>query len=235
MKLSELFSYLTYGELSNLKVGGKECGGIYPKYSDEVLSFVKQGLTDLHTRFPLKQNEVVVQQFDHITEYVLRYKYAESNLTSTEPYKWIMDTKERPFQSDIISIEEIYDEVGNELYLNYGNQKYSIYTPAYDIVQVPYPYADNAMAVIYKADHPTIDLGQYKPEDVEVELPVVLVRALILYVASLAHSAIGSPEGVQTGFAKMQEYQALCMELELRGVVAKENWTNEQIGGNGWV
>lgn len=235
MKLSELFSYLTYGELSNLKVGGKECGGIYPKYSDEVLSFIKQGLTDLHTRFTLKQNEVVVQQFDHITEYALRYRYAESNLESLEPYKWIMDTPERPFQSDIISIEEIYDEVGNELYNNYDNQKYSIFTPAYDIVQVPYPYADNAMAVVYKADHPTIDLNKYKPSEIEVELPVVLVRALILYVASLAHSAIGSPEGVQTGFAKMQEYQAMCMEIELRGVVAKENWTNKQIGGNGWV
>ncbi len=235
MKLSEFFSLLTYGELANLKAGGKDVGGIYPKYSDEVMSFVRQGLTDLHARFALKHNEVIVQQYEHITLYPLRYDYAQSNITSQEQYKWIADTPERPFGEDIMLIEEIYDEGGNELEINTENDSCSIFTPQPDVLQIIRPADTNAIAVLYKANHDRIDLTANVPSDITIEIPAQLVRPLALYVSSLAHNAVGSPEGLQTGFAKMQEYEAACIQIQLNGLIHKEEWINKNIGRNGWV
>ncbi|AGH57626.1 virion structural protein [Pseudoalteromonas phage pYD6-A] len=235
MKLSEFFSLLTYGELANLKVGGKDCGGIYPKYADEVTSYIRQGLTDLHSRFALKHSEVIVQQFEHITLYPLRSDYAVSNTSSTEPYKWISDTIERPFQDDIILIESVIDEGGNEIKLNTENDILSVYSPQPDVLQIVSPKNENAVAVMYKANHTKIDLSTDVPSNIEIEIPPQLVRPLALYVSSLAHTSVGSIEGFQTGASKMIEYETACIQIDLLGLIHKEDWVNENIWRNGWV
>ena len=235
MKLSQLFSYLTYGELANLKVGGKDWGGIYPKYSDEVVSYITQGLTALHTRFALKHEEVIIQQFDHITDYYLRTQYAQQSTESTETYKYIMDSAAKPFTGDVLRIEELYDEEGEEVPLNDEVHDCSMFTPKYDLIQMVQPDSANAYSVIYKADHTPIDLKANLPTAVEVEVPDSIIRPLVLYVSSLAHTAVGSPEGMNTGFAKMQEYEALCIQMELQGAIHKEKFTNDRIRREGWV
>lgn len=234
MKLSEFFSLLTYGELANLKIGGKDVGGIYPKYSDEVMSYVKQGLTALHSRFALKHSEVIIQQFSHISLYPLKYKYAVSNTTSTEIYKWIIDSEFKPFQEDILLIEEVFDEGGCRIPVNTDGICNSVYTPQSDVLQISNPNDENAISVIYKADHVPIDLSTTLPTETELEIPPHLIRHLTLYVSSLAHTAVGSPEGLNTGFAKMQEYEAACLQLEIQGTIHKEYWS-DNIGGKGWV
>lgn len=234
MKLSEFFSLLTYGELANLKVGGKEDGGIYPTHSDEVVSFIRQGLTDLHSRFALKHNEVIIQQFAHITLYPIRSEYAVSSL-GVEPYRWVIDTESNPFQEDIILIESIIDEGGNEVALNDDHDKCSYFTPQPDVIQIPEPMEDNAIAVMYKANHAKIDLTVDVPSNIDIEVPTQLVRPLALYVAALAHNTVGSPEGSQVGANKMMEYEAACIQIEIQGLVHKERWTNNNIGRNGWV
>lgn len=235
MKLSEFFSLLSYGELANLKVGGKDCGGIYPKHSDEVVSYIRQGLTDLHSRFALKHNEVIIQQYANITMYPLRYEYAQSNTTSTQPYKFIEDTVEDPFQEDIILIESAVDEGGCEIEINRENDKCSIYTPQPDVIQLTYPEDENAIAILYKANHAKIDLSTNVPSNIDIEIPAQLVRPLALYVSSLAHTAVGSPEGMNTGATKMIEYETACLQIEVFGLIHKEEWTNDRVGRNGWV
>lgn len=235
MKLLEFFKLLTYGELNNLKVGGKDTGGIYPKTSDEVMTYITQGLTDLHSRFALKHKEVVLDQFDHIALYPLKYQYAQSNTTSLEPFKWIADTEDRPFEEDIILLEEAFNEVGDEIGINDENDPCSIYTTQYNVVQIPYPVTGNSIALLYKANHTHIDITTTHPKDIELELPSQLIRPLSLYVASMAHTSVGSPEGIQLGFTKMQEYEAACLQIEQQGTIHKERWTNNRIGGYGWV
>ena len=235
MKLLEFFNFLTYGELANLKVGGKEDGGIYPQYSDEVMTYIRQGLTDLHSRFALKHNEVIIQQYEHVTLYPIRYDYAQSNLTSVEPYKWVVDTPERPFQEDIILIEEAFNEDGSCLAINKDNDLCGLFTPQPDVLQIIMPEEENAIALTYKANHAKMDLSVDVPSNIELEIPAQLVRPLALFVASLAHNSVGSPEGVNTGFAKMQEYEAACMQVDLLGTIHRESWINTNIWRNGWV
>lgn len=235
MKLSQIFSYLSSGELANLKIGGKDCGGIHPKYSEEVVSYIQQGLTDLHSRFVLKHGEVIVQQYEHITDYILRPEYAQYAGDPELPYHWIMDTPTSPFVQDIIRIDKVFDEVGNELPLNVESNYGSMFTTQFDVLQIPYPIADNAVAVTYVANHHPIDLKTNDPTDIEIEISAAIMRALILYVASLSHTAVGSPEALQVGFQKMQEYEALCIQIELLGVNQKDNFINTNLWRNGWV
>lgn len=235
MRLSEFFDFLTYGELSNLKVGGKDVGGIYPQHSEEVASYVKQGLTDLHTRFQLRFNEVILDQYDHITMYHLTRNYAQSNSDSTETYKYISDSVDNPFTEDIISIEEIFDEDGVELYINNEVQQASVFTPQFNILQIPEPVTENSVSILYKANHKEIDLNIKKPSEIDLNIPPSLIRPLALYVASLAHAAVGSPEGSQIALSKMQEYTAAVIDVQLLGIVPRKQWTNDKIWRNGWV
>lgn len=234
MKLSEFFKLLTYGELNNLKVGGKDVGGIYPKTSDEVMTYVNQGLTDLHSRFALKHNEVILDLQDETTEYLLTYDHAQSNPDATDD-QWIADTPENPFDSDILLIEECFDEGGNEIPVNKDNAENGIYTPQYNVVQYLTPVTGNSLSIIYKANHKSIDLSVNEPKNVELEIPYQLIRLLAIYVASLAHTAVGSPEGVNLGFTKMQEYEAACIRMEQLGTIHKESWFNDRVGENGWA
>lgn len=235
MKLSELFSYLTYGELANLKVGGKDDGGIHPKYSAEVTSYITRGLTALHTRFNVKHSEVMVQQFEEVTEYILRPEYAESNPEETTHHKWIMDSPYRPFLGDILRIDSVFNEVGEEIPLNDAGCVCSVFTNQHDVLQMPYPIADNAVSILYTADHAPIDLSSKDPKDIDIEIPPYLVQPLVLYVASLAHTSVGSPEGAQTGLTKMQEYEALCVNLDIQGAAHVEHNTIDKIWRDGWV
>lgn len=236
MKLSDLFSQLTYGELANLKVGGKEEGGIYPTYSDEVISYIYQGLTDLHTRFPLKQSELILQLLEEVTIYPLTSAHAYSNTDSQEYYKYIDDEGQYPFMDDIITIERVFNELGQELMFNEEDDNCTVFSPQYNVLQVTNPEDTNAMSVMYKANHTPISLdGNIKPSSIEIQIPSVLIIPLCNYVAAMAHNAVGTTEGLNVGFSKMQQYEAACIQADMRGVVNKTVHNNNRLNNNGWV
>lgn len=235
MKLSELFSYLTYGELANLKVGGKEEGGIYPTYSNEVSSFITQGLTELHTRFNLKQGECIVRLLEEVTRYELTSAHAMSNTDSNEYYKYIDDTGQYPFKDDIIRIDQVYNEIGQELMVNDDDPSCTIFLPQYNTLQVTNPNDDNAVGVIYKADHAPLDLKNNIPSEITIDIPPSLINALCLYVSYLAHNAVGTPESIGSGLGKLQHYEATCIGIEIKGIINTNTFYTERFNRNGWV
>lgn len=236
MKLSELFNHLTYGELANLKIGGKDEGGIHPTYSKEVLTYIQQGLTDLHTRFNLKQGECIIQLNEAVSMYTLSSAHAYSNTESTEYFKYIDDLGMYPFLDDIIRVNSVYDECGHELELNTDCPSCTVYTPQYNVLQVTNPESTNAIGVIYKADHKPIILGaKTNPATIEIEIPSTMINLLCLYVAYAAHNSVGTQEGIATGFTKYQQYEAACLNVEHRGIINSNYYINNRIRRNGWV
>lgn len=236
MQLSELFSYLTYGELANLKVGGKDEGGIHPTYSNEVISYINQGLTDLHTRFDLKTNECIVQLIEEVTRYHLTSAHAYSNMESEEPYKYIDDFGQYPFEDDIIRIEQVFNEIGQELIFNSEDPECTVFAPQYNVLQVTNPEDDNAISVVYKADHAPISLENHAdPSSISIDIPSSLIDPLCMFVAAKAHNAVGTPESINSGFTKMQQYEATCLGIEIRGVINTNTYINNRLSSNGWV
>lgn len=236
MLLSTLFSQLSYGEISQLAIGGKGSGTIPEDKYGALISHINIGLTKLHTRFPLKEEEVFIQQYEHITEYKLHSDYALSNDESTEAYKYIVDNPENPFKDDIIRIEQVYDEVGLEIDVNDSTSQHeSIFISSYDTIQILYPVAENAVSVIYRANHALIPLTTTDIESVEIDIPPSLEEALMSFVASRCHSVRSNQEAVSESSFYYAKYSALCREIEQKNLLNNsQNITNTRLEQNGW-
>jgi hypothetical protein len=227
MRLNDLIDQLNYGELKHVKLG-KETDDL-----PELLAHVHLGLIDLHTRFLLRTNDVIVQCYDHIETYTLDRRYAATNKLSPEPYKYIIDSEFEPFDNDVIRIEEVFNEGGETCFLNDRSQPWSLYTPAYNQVQIPFPHYTNSMVVHYRARplkigwQPGMDTGE-----VEVEIPEALVPALLLYVASRALPNTDQEGEKNTAF---QKYLGAVAAAEKYGVDIKPHPEYDRFDANGWV
>ena len=185
MYLSELFSLLSTGEFSGLYIGGEDNEGIPTSEYPTVANHINLGLTDLFTRFPLKEKEVIIQQYDDITMYKLHSDFAETNTVSTEDPKFIKDTATDPFLDDIIRIERAHQEDGTEIPLNDYGASDSWFTPSWDTVQIPTPVSTNTANFIFRAMHPKLVVTESTdPATVVVDIPFTFVNALLMYVAS---------------------------------------------------
>ena len=235
MTLDQLFDQLTYGELAALAIGGVNESKIQLKDYPNVISHINLGLTELHKRFLLKTEEVIIQQYEQIETYYLDSKYAESNEASVEPIKNIMDSVYEPFTDNVLKIQEVYDEGGELLYLNDSNQYWSVHTPTYNSVQLPYPVNENNLSIIFRANHTKIPLTTSDPASVEVVLAPTYIEPLLFYVASRIYSGLGTPEGTQESNNYIVKFNNSCKQVELLGLDIQENTTNTKFETRGFV
>lgn len=235
MLLSELMDQLTAGELSQLSLGGIDSTGIeecdYPK----IIPHINLGLTSLYTRFPIRTQEVIVQQFDHIQNYELNSKYAESNKTSLAQTKYIMDSEFEPFEDNVLRIESVHDEDGKELFLNDSEEYWSVHTKSYNVIHVPWPEQENAMSIMYRANHDTIPIVGANPLTTQINIPPGLLEALLFYIASRVFSNLNTDGAVTEGNTFMQKYEQSCLKAEQYNIVNKDNTANKKLDKNGWV
>jgi len=235
MLLVDLMDQLTAGELSQLSLGGIDSIGIeecdYPK----VIPHINLGLTALYTRFPIRKQEVIVQQYDHIQNYTLDSKYAESNTASTEKYKYVKDSVYEPFTNNILRIESVHNEDGQELFINDSEQYWAVHTKSYNVIHVPYPEQQNAMSVMYRADHDPIPVIGADPQTTEVNIPPGLLEALLFYIAARVYSNLNTDGAITDGNNFMMKYEASCERAVVANIINKDNTLNTKLDKNGWV
>jgi len=236
MILSEIFDHLTYGELSQLAIGGNNTDGIKEADYKAIVGHINLALTELYKRFPLKLNSVAIQLYDHITNYKLHSDYAITNESSTETYKYIIDSPYYPFTDDVLMIERVINENAEELPLNDTNEYYSLFTPMYNVVQVPYPDLDNAIEVQYKAAPTKIDttVDGFDPDTTEVVIPNHMLEPLLTYVAYRIYTGnkLNKGSDISNLYSK---FNALCAEIDYKGLVNKDINTNLNFWRNGWA
>ena len=231
MLLSELFEQLRYGELSRLKIGG-----IDPNDYREMVSHINLGLTDLHKRFPLNVKEVIIQQFEWIQTYYLRKEFAEFNKESTEKVRYIMDSPLDPFIGDVFKVEQVFSEYGEEYPLNDPMQTFSVYTPTFDSISVPFNHKENALSVIYRANHPKIVVGNdFDPVTIRVGIPDSLLEPLLLFVYGRILSNMSGTENINESAMYMSKYQMLCNQVTDLNLVNNPSNTNMKLHDRGWV
>lgn len=236
MYLSDVFDQLMYGELSQLHIGGDECEVIKPENYAKIAAHVNLGLSALHTRFLLREDEVILQQYSHITDYRLHSDFAQTNTASNEPYKYIIDSPERPFTDNIIKIETVYDEGGCKVPLNNPIESCSVYTPAPNTLQVPAPHNANSTFIMYRAEHDHLIVDEATDlTKVCVNLPRAFLEALLYYIASRHFTPLGATEAGNVSMEFRQKYEAACAMLELKNIAAEDNHTNTQLEVAGWV
>lgn len=223
MKLSEIFFHLSTGELSQLSIGGGASGEINENNHERVLGFVNLALTALYTRFVLKEREVLIPLQSDATLYHLDI-------------------------DDLLKIEKISSDSGNEIPLNKGGDPFSCRTPSLQTLYVPQnilnkdtsvppEYITNSILVSYRANHPKISAAQLDigPEMIDVELPFSHLQALLYNVASRIHNPIGMVNEFHSGNSYAAKYERACQELELEGLQLDPEHVNDRLQQNGWI
>ena len=229
MKLADVFDDLIYGELS--KHGMAMTGTLSEQDKNILTKHINVALTELYTRFPLLVKELTIIQYSHITEYVLDPKYALTNKESTERYKYIYDSRFEPFTGDVIRIESVLDEIGEEVVLNSVGDCKVAFTPSPNILEIPNPIETNAMFITYRANHPKVELLTD-----ELLLPMNLKPALLAYVAHRVYSGGTAQEHVMISNTMLQKYEMICMQQRELGMTNQdENNPNYIPCLGGWI
>jgi hypothetical protein len=238
MNLQTIFDQLRTGELSQMFLS--EVDPVTGEFTDEkkaqLLNHISLGLTALYRRFNLKQGRITVERVDGVEKYVLDKNYAESNLQSKEPVKYIKDTL-TPFMNDLLKITQVTDFVGREVKLNEMGNPLSVFTPTYNILVVPADLDSSVLHITYQAGHKPLgnEALFYPPEYVFIELPEVYLEALLYFIASRAHNPVGMDNTFHQGNNWASLYEKVCQELSDRNYQLEANYSTDKFYCNGWV
>lgn len=238
MTLLDILKDLTYGELAGLNIGNLIPGEFDnepdPHEYEQIVSYINLGLKEIYKRFFLRSREFTVQEHEEITTYKLHSDYAQSNLASPIALseRYIMDTADDPFQDDILKIEEVYDEEGTKLALNDITDEDSVYTPAYNLIQIPYPNDANSFSFQYRACHPQIPVTlATDPDTVEVELPNSLHAALLQFVGYRANLRTNPERSADY----WQQFEKSCAHVDRLGLEVQGEPGDWRFDDHGWV
>lgn len=248
MKLSEIFTQLTAGELSQLSIGGSADGKIAETSYPKIIPHVNLALTALYKRFPLKEGVLTINLQPGRTTYPLSIAYAVANRRSRETVRYIKDSATEPFIEDVLKIERVYADSGKEMGLNDESDPYACFTPTATTLRVPASVVlrasslpdelkTNNLRVVYRANHPLIVMGLagFDPERVDVELPYSHLEPLLYYIASRVHNPTGMTNEFHAGNNYQAKYENSCLELEMKNLRIDQGSQNTRLERAGWV
>lgn len=237
MKLSEIFTQLTYGEFSQLCIGGGEQGKISEENYPAVVAHVNLGLTALFRRFNLKEGRITLRPVENKLVYELDSKFAVNNARSRETVRYLIDTPADKFDDDtLIKVEKVLDLAEEEVLLNVEGDPESCFTPSMKSIRIPKEAVDD-LILVYRQNHPQIVVpaGIFDPARVEIELPYTYLDALLYFVASRAHNPVGMQNEFHKGNSYFAKYEAVCAELEFHNVKRDNTFDNDRLVKGGWV
>ena len=219
--VKELFADLSREELSNLAIGGEGSGSINEKSWGKLIGCTNEGLIRLHSRFVLKESEVLLTMFGHITNYHLSSKYA---LSKQEPEAegcfYINDLMGEPFEDDLIKVLTVNDSHGQPLPLNDPENPWSLFTPKFNVLQVTHPKEGMALSVVYQARHAKLgieDVDGVSPTDIDI--PDVLYGALKGYISYKVFSHMNTQEATAKAQEHLSNFETICNEALDRDLV----------------
>lgn len=246
MKLIEIFNHLAYEELSQLNVLDAS-GKINPTKYEQLTANINLGLVDLYMKFNLKVGKLNLVLNPTLTVYPLFSLYAKSNTRSKAAIKYI-DDLDNKFTDDILKINYIFADNGNELPFNDLTNPLSIRTTAQRVLSVPESIVTKSdslpsdfivdyLQVCYRASHPKIivDDGDIEPEEVELELPETHAEALIYYIASRMHTPRGTETENNIGNLYLKKYLNICNELSNNGYEIGKDTQYNRFTRLGWI
>lgn len=241
MKLSNIFAQLTSGEMQRHSIGEDLVNGsISPEHYALVLPMVNLGILTLFTRFNVKQDQVIIQLNERITRYTLHPRHSMRNTDNTVD-RYIDDTEMYPFVKDtLIKILSVHNELGQERFLNTDNNQWTVTTPAYNVIQHPYPEKENAISVIYQSSLPAIPIPRadeaelFDPAEIELDLPPMFLEPLLYFVGARVHIGLNDQETFNEANNFTSKYERAIAELRGGQMIQTEHDINTKLEMNGW-
>lgn len=224
MQVKDLFQDLSYGELSSHAVVNDTTGTITSTKIPKMLALTNAALLELHTKFDLRVESLLLQSYDNISTYYLRPEYALSNPTVGR--KYILDSNRNPFVGNIIKILGITNERGDPLPMNDAEQWASVFTPMFDTVELTHPGSCQIFEVCYTTTHNQLELirdtevTDYEATlDQEIYLPPVLHEALRLLVAKKIFSGMSGQDSTSKTQELTATLQSMFMDIQTKNLL----------------
>ncbi|AHC94036.1 virion structural protein [Achromobacter phage JWAlpha] len=231
--LPELFERLAYGVLQNTSLVDEATGLVIEERKLKVVSAINTSLTRLHSRFVLREANLIVEMQSGRTRYPLLKKYAVQSHVPTEilcPY--IMDMAGAPFDDDVIKVLDVYDSYGVHRSLNNKDDDWTIYTPRPTMIQNPRPRCGEVLNLAYQQNHPRVSPAGNQ----EIDIPDSLDLALDAFIAYSCFAGINTQDAKATAADMLGLYSSVCEEVIANDLVnsSKSN-TGVRFKNNGWV
>lgn len=204
MRLKRIIANARNRELKNLSPKDK---------TDEVIvNYINIALVELYSIFQLRTDELVLNLKTGKTVY---------KLDGTDPDVYKEGVLYR--SNDFMTVVNAYDENG-EISINNNNDSLSVFTVAYNKIQVPYATTGEHIALVYRTA-PTevvfVDDGSGNAVDAEVELPIHMMEALLSHIGYSAYSSIDADQEIETD-KHMKRFDRACQRLESYGLVPQD-------------
>ena len=222
MKLSQIFSQLTHGELSQISLGGASTGGISEENYPALVDHINLAMAALHSRFSLKEGSVVLELVPG------QYDY--------------------PLPAECLKVLTVATETGVELVLNRKGDSFACSTPSASVLTVPAPLVDkplwlasdiktDSLTVVYRRLPAPIEIDDFgiDPAEVEVDLPMTHLQALLLFVASRVFSASSLSDQPLNYNSFFSRYEHECQVLEAAGMRLDYAGQENRLRRGGWV
>lgn len=236
MTLEELLKKLARGKLSNLPVASG--GEIRDKDLVRVVDAVNEGIARLYTLFPLKEKNLILEVYEGRTEYELTSEHSFRKWTGKEdihdPFDfYIRDTDEHPFEDDIQTISEVWDDLDRLRPLNDPDDPLAVFTPQQNWISLNFSPQGRVLNIIYWAKHKLLtadDLTEI------IELPTNLIGALLSFTAYSIHGDMNTEIAVQNSQKYYAEYQAIVKEVVQNGTITPDKLVSaKKFIRRGWV
>lgn len=236
MRLSKIFEHLTHNTLANLSIGNDDIGEVSPDKYPKLITLVNAGLIDLYTRFALRTRDITLQLSDTQNIYPLTSEYAESNTESVET-KYILDAATYyKFTDNIISIDEVFNEIGQRVPLNDSERPSSVFTPSHAVLQVPSTSRENVLAIVYRALPDEISTGVLDPSVEEVDLPFHFLEAITSFIAWKMYTPLdGGDARDARGPVHQGNYLQAIQTIERTNTGLEDNFINNRFEDSGWL
>ena len=225
MNLRQLIDHLVQNNLYQFNMAKNEQ---FPA----IINALNLELTQLYSRYPVLEKEVAFRRFPEISMYHLIRRYCRSNDESKELYKYILDTKDKPFLGDVLKIENAYTESGQHIVLNDNNNPRAWFTPSFDTIQIPNTTdIDTRIAIIgYKAKPEHIDPNTTDFEK-DIYIPSYLEEPMIYGITMRVAERLPTQTGMQVVQMAQAKYKELCDNVDTLNLFHENNVsTNIKLG-----
>jgi hypothetical protein len=218
MNVEELFTKLSYGELSNLDVAVEGTGTIRTEKHPAMIHHANEALKRLYSRFLLSEKTEQVTMVDGTTEYTLAAE-------------------------DVLRVLAIYSAYGHTIRFETTQQPLAVTvrgrTLLIPIIDKDGPvHPDSQIEVVYQAKHPVLTYTNDPAADLaqEIVVPDCLEEALTAYVASQVYKNMNTPEALTATAGHYSRFEQVCAEVERERLVSSGAVTaNTKFSDRGWM
>ena len=238
MLVQDLFTRLSYGELSSLAIGDSGSGDIAAGKEEQVLSAITLALSAIYTRFQHRVSFLVLEATAGVSSYVLDVAHCESDVSEQTAPRYIKDVTlmDAPFPDDLIRVLSVRrmdvadtTTLDEQLILPINGRRAPAEAVgakmlAFNEFRLANAVAGELFEVEYQAKHRALSLGE--DGNVTIQIMPALEEALQARTAAALFAGMTGDAHVARAGELLARYERLC---EIAGLndMAQESGSDE--------